>query len=85
MASTAAKYLRENMDKRSIADDASRLKGLLPLIGDLPLPRIHDGTLALYVDDCKAKGLKKKTINNGIEIVRRLLNLAEGNGETNTV
>lgn len=72
----AAKYLRENMDKRSIADDASRLKGLLPLIGHLPLQQIHDGTLAVYVEACKAKGLKTKTINNGIEVVRRLLNLA---------
>jgi integrase len=72
----AAKYLREDMDKRSIADDASRLKGLLPLIGDLPLRQTHDGTLAVYVDACRAKGLKTKTINNGIEVVRRLLNLA---------
>ena len=72
----AAKYLRENMDKRSIADDASRLKGLLPLIGHLPLQQLHDGTLAVYVEACKGKGLKTKTINNGIEVVRRLLNLA---------
>ena len=72
----AAKYLRENMHKRSIADDASRLKGILPFIADLPLPQIHDGTLASYVSDCKERGLKKKTINNGIEIVRRILNLA---------
>lgn len=60
----AAKYLQENMHKRSIGDDASRLKGLLPFVGDLPLQRIHDGTLAAYVEDCRAKGLKKKTINN---------------------
>ncbi len=72
----AAKYLRENMEKRSIGDDASRLKGLLPFVGDLPLTLIHDGTLAAYIDDCRAKGLKKKTINNGLEIVRRILNLA---------
>ena len=72
----AAKYLRENMHKRSIGDDASRLKGLLPFVGDLPLQRIHDGTLGAYVDDCRAKGLKKKTINNGLEIVRRILNMS---------
>jgi integrase len=72
----AAKYLRENMHKRSIADDASRLKRLLPLVGELPLQHIHDGTLAPYVEACRKKGLKTKTINNGIEVVRRLLNLA---------
>ena len=71
-----AKYRRENMHKRSIGDDASRLKGLLPFIGDLPLPQIHDGTLATYVHGCKNKGLKNKTVNNGLEVVRRILNLA---------
>lgn len=55
------------MHKRSIGDDASRLKGLLPFIGELPLTQIHDGTLAAYVRDCRSKGL---------EIVRRILNLA---------
>ena len=72
----AAKYLRENMHKRSIGDDASRLKGLLPFIEDLALPQIHDATLASYVNGSLAKGLKKKTINNGLEVVRRILNLA---------
>ena len=72
----AAKFLRENMDKRSIGDDASRLKGLLPFIGELGLHQVHDGTLSGYIADCKAKGLKSKTINNGIEVVRRILNLA---------
>ena len=64
------------MHKRSIADDASRLKGLMPFIGDMPLHHIHDGTLSAYIDDCMAKGLKKKTINNGLEVVRRILNRA---------
>jgi len=72
----SAKHLKENMHKRSIADDASRLKGLMPFIGDMPLHQIHDGTLSAYVDDCMAKGLKKKTINNGLEVVRRILNRA---------
>ena len=72
----AAKYLRENMEQRSIGDEASRLKGLLPFIGELPLTQIHDGTLAAYVNDCKKKGLKNKTVNNGLEVVRRILNLA---------
>ena len=72
----ATKYLRENMHKRSIGDAASALKGILPFIGNLPLHLIHDGTLEAYIEGCRIKGLKKKTINNGIEIVRRILNLA---------
>jgi hypothetical protein len=57
-------------------DDASRLKGLILFVGEIPLQRIHDGSLTAYVEDCRAKGLKKKTINNGQEIVRRILNLS---------
>ena len=72
----ATKYLHENMHKRSIGDDASRLKGLLPYIGNTELHLLHDGTLAPYVEACKSKELKKKTINNGLEVVRRILNLA---------
>ena len=71
----AAKFLRENMYRRSIGDDASRPKRLLPFVGELPLQHIHDGTLAPYVEACRKKGLNTKTINNGVEIVHRLLNL----------
>ena len=39
-----------------------RLKRLLPLVGELPLQHIHDGTLAPYVEACRKKGLKTKTI-----------------------
>ncbi len=52
------------------------MKALLPVIGDLPLRQIHDGTLAPYVSKLLAKGRIKKTVNNGLEVVRRILNLA---------
>src|SRR6266568_3609055 len=39
------KFLSENQHKRSIKDDAGRLKGLDPIIGDLPLEGIHMGSL----------------------------------------
>ena len=42
----------------------------------MPLRNLHDGTLKPYILVCKKKGLKNKTINNSIEIVRRILNLA---------
>ncbi len=72
----AVKYLTDNIDRSSIDKDASRLKGLMPFIGDLPLQQIHDGTLAPYVADCRKRKLKSKTINNGLEVVRRILNQA---------
>ncbi len=67
----AEKYLRENMHKRSIADDASRLRSLLPHIREVRLDRLHDGTLASYVETLNSQGRKQKTINNGLELVRR--------------
>lgn len=74
----AARYLRENMSKKSIGDDASRLKGLLPFIGKLLLSDIHDGTMQPYIDDLQRRGRKSKTVNNGLEIVRRILKKAAG-------
>ncbi|MAY39123.1 tyrosine-type recombinase/integrase [Spongiibacter sp.] len=72
----AAKYLQDNMDRQGISKDASRIKVLLPFIADVPLRYLHDGTLQGYVNDCRARGLKSKTINNGLEMVRRILNQA---------
>ncbi|MCW8966034.1 MAG: tyrosine-type recombinase/integrase [Candidatus Pacearchaeota archaeon] len=74
----AARYLKENMNNKSIGDDASRLKGLLPFIGDMPISNIHDGTMTAYIDDLRAKSRKSKTVNNGLEMVRRILRKAAG-------
>ena len=72
------RYLKENVNKKSISDDASRIKGLLPYIGDKPLASIHDGTLQPYIEDLRKKGRKSKTVNNGLEFVRRILKKAAG-------
>src|SRR5690348_2503591 len=40
----AAKFVLENQHKRSIYDDVSRLKGLMPWIGHHPIDRIHAGS-----------------------------------------
>ncbi len=77
-AEAAERYLRENMCKKSIGDDASRIKGLLPFIGDVPLASIHDGTMQPYIDDLRARGRKSKTVNNGLEFVRRVMKKAAG-------
>ncbi len=55
------------MYKCSIADDASRIKGPLPHIGQLQLDHIHDGTLAPYVEAQKSEIKQHKTIINGLD------------------
>jgi integrase len=72
----AAKYLLEHQDKVSISNDIYLLETLMPYIGHYTLDQIHDGTLASYVRDRKGKGLASKTVNLGLALVRRILNLA---------
>ena len=43
----AAKFVIENQHKRSIEDDAGRLKGLMPWIGQVPLDKVHMGACSL--------------------------------------
>ena len=72
----AAKYLLDHQDKVSLQTDIYSLERLMPHIGKLTLDQIHDGTLAVFVKERKALGLAHKTINLGLGLVRRILNLA---------
>ena len=72
----ATKYLLENTHKASIKVDARHLKQMMPFIGKLALKQVHDGTLAAYMKVRKNQGVKQKSINNALAIVRRILNLA---------
>mgnify|MGYP001973214582 CR=1 FL=1 len=72
----ATKFMAENTHKRSIADDASRIKSLMKYIGDLELHLVHMGTLQSYIAARRAEGRKARTINHGLQVVRRILNLA---------
>lgn len=72
----AAKYLLDHQEKVSLPQDIYQLERMMPFIGKLTLDQIHDGTLTAYVKDRKDKGLAHKTINLGLGIVRRILNLA---------
>ena len=83
----AAKYLLDHQDKVSIESDIYHLERLMPYIGHYTLDQIHDGTLEAFVRDRKARGLANKTINLGLTLVRRILNLAarkwrDDNGKT---
>lgn len=72
----AIKFLNENQHKASLAIDARMLKKLDTFIGHLPLTAIHQASLQTYIQVRKAEGVKVRTINYGLQVVRRILNLA---------
>jgi integrase len=72
----AIKFLNENQHKASIKDDAGRLKFLIPFIGNLPMESIHIGTLQPFIESRRNSGIKTRTINHGLKVVRHILNLA---------
>ena len=73
----ATRYLKEET-KASINRDVELLKILDPFIGDQYWDSIHFGSLQSYIQNRKAAGWKKRTINYGLQVARRILNLAAG-------
>ncbi len=74
----AATYYVNQCEKRSLPKDMWGLKRIDPFIGDLYLHDIHMGTLGPYIEYSKKQGLKNRTINRPLEVVRHMLNLAAG-------
>ncbi len=72
----AIKFLMEHQHKRSLYSDEGRLKVLVKHIGDLSLESIHMGALQPFINARRKEGVKTRTINHGLQIVRRILNLA---------
>jgi integrase len=72
----STKFLEENMHLVSIGDYAMHLKHLDPYIGNLPLERVHLGSLQAFIEARKRAGVKNRSINLGLATVRRVLNLA---------
>ncbi|MFM2322963.1 MAG: hypothetical protein RLZZ225_1116 [Pseudomonadota bacterium] len=72
----ASKFLNENQHKRSLRIDARLLKQLDPFIGHLALKDVHYANLQAYIHSRKIAGVKNRTINYGLQVVRRILNLA---------
>ncbi|HAU3625235.1 TPA: tyrosine-type recombinase/integrase [Legionella pneumophila] len=66
----------ENQHKRSINDDAGRLREVVKYIGDLSLESIHIGSLQPFIEGRRKDGVSTRTINHGLKVVRRILNLA---------
>ena len=71
-----ARYLEENLHLARIKDSARMLRQLDPFIGNLPLQRVHMGTLKAFITARRADGVKTKTINHALSVVRRILNLS---------
>lgn len=83
----ATKYLLDNQHKASIEDDAMHLEQIVPHIGNLWLRQVHDGALAPFIDERRQQGIKTKTINLALGVVRHILRLAaqswrDENGKT---
>ena len=72
----AIRFVQEHQHKRSIDSDVGRLKALMPLLGAEPLDRIHIGRLQPWIDRREKEGVSAGTVNHGLKIVRRILNLA---------
>ena len=79
----ATEHLNRCEDKASIAEDAMHLQLLDPYIGGLALDQVHMGTLnSFIVARQKARirnpdrGVKNRTINYSLQVVRRILHLA---------
>ena len=72
----ATKFLEENMHLASIDDYAMHIKQLDPYIGNLPLQNVHLGTLQPFIEARRKQGIKTKSINLALGVVRRILNLA---------
>jgi len=72
----ATKYLQDFAQKKSIKDDAVQLRMLDPLIGGLDLRHVHMGSLQEFIAKRRAEGVKTKTLNAALGVVRRILNLA---------
>ena len=71
----ATKYLNEET-KATLAEDAMHLRFLDPYIGDLCLDQVHMGTLQSFISARRAQGVKARTINYALQVVRRILFLA---------
>ena len=80
----ALKYLEENNQKGSVRDDKATIALLDPYIGKLTLEAVHIGSLQPFIQARRKKGIKRadgvktRTINYALQLVRHILNLAAG-------
>lgn len=74
----ALKFVEENGHKASLIRDIELIKQLDPYIGKLTLEAVHMSSLQAYIESRRQEGIKARTINYGLQVTRRVLNLAAG-------
>lgn len=72
----AAAYIIYSKNKKSLKSEISKLKQILPFIGELNIDQITRATLNSWVEMRKNQGRATNTINHGLKMVRRVLNVA---------
>ena len=72
----ALRYLEDIAHKSSAVTVAINIDQLLPFIGQLPLEKIHDGTLRPLIDHEIKRNQAPKSINNIIGVISATLNRA---------
>src|SRR3989338_321372 len=70
------RYLKEKAHKASIGEDIHDLGYLRCYFNNQPLEAIHMGSLQAFIEQRKKDGVKNRTINKALQILRHLLNLA---------
>lgn len=89
----ATHYIQLYERKLSIREEIAWLGEFMPFIGDLPLDRVYDATLKPFVEAQRVKpimagkrvirrGVKSKTINLKLGLVRHILRLASRSWRT---
>lgn len=82
----AIRYLNE-ATKSTIAEDARLLKRMDKWVGHLDISEIHAGKLQPYISHERERGVKNRSINGGLQVVRHILRLCadewlHDNGQT---
>lgn len=72
----ATRYLLEKQHKITIQSDARSLKLLDKYIGQLPIEGVHMGSLQDFIHMRQSEGVKNRTVNKALQVVRQILNLS---------
>lgn len=69
-------YLEQKQGMPSMETDAHLLKEVVRHCGSLTIDQVHNDTLRSFVEARRKQGMKNKTINNALSVVRRICILA---------
>lgn len=78
LSQAIARYVADNQHLASISDNETHLNAIQAVIGDLYLHEIHEESIKPFIDHRKGQGIKSKSVNNALGVLRRVLRLASG-------